>query len=173
MGKYNDDPITIFKKECIKIGILGPVEEGNSDIIDLLTQTFDENTLEGKINKAKSEYTKRKFETFCRKRFRSLVENSPANLGLDNELENRTSKHIEDIFKEYRGSIINAKTSTKEIITPKEIREKVFKEVKLSQDVPEFIGEDMRSYGPYKKGEIISIPLRNAEILIREKVAES
>jgi len=39
--------------------------------------------------------------------------------------------------------------------------------------VPEFIGEDMKSYGPYKKGEIVSIPLRNAEILIREKIAEN
>jgi len=31
----------------------------------------------------------------------------------------------------------------------------------------------MRSYGPFKKGEVISIPLRNAEILIREKLAEN
>jgi hypothetical protein len=173
MGKYNDDPITIFKKECIKIGILDFVGEDNNDIIDLLTNTFDENTLEGKIKKAKSEYAKRKFEAFCRKRFRSLVENSLDNSGPDNGLENRISKNIEDIFNQYRGSIINANTFTKETITSKEIREKVFKEVKLSQDVPEFIGEDMRSYGPYKKGEIVSIPLRNAEILIREKVAES
>jgi hypothetical protein len=58
-------------------------------------------------------------------------------------------------------------------VSIKEIREKVFKEVRLSQDVPEFIGEDMRSYGPFKKGEVISIPLRNAEILIREKLAEN
>lgn len=173
MGKYNDNPITIFKKECIKNGILDSVGEDNSDIIDLLTQTFDENTLEGKIKKAKSDYAKLKFESFCRKRFRSLVENSLDNYSPDNGLENRISKDIEDIFNGYRSSIINSKVSTKQIITPKETREKVFKEVKLSQDVPEFIGEDMRSYGPYKKGEIISIPLRNAEILIREKVAES
>ena len=36
-------------------------------------------------------------------------------------------------------------------VSIKEIREKVFKEVRLSQDVPEFIGEDMRSYGPFKR----------------------
>jgi hypothetical protein len=173
MGKYNDNPITIFKKECIKIGILDSVGEDNDDIIDLLTQTFDENNLEGKIKKAKSEYAKRKFKVFCRKRFRLLVENSFINSESDTELKNRISKTIQDIFDEYQANILNANTSTKEIIAPKEIREKVFKEVKLSQDVPEFIGEDMRAYGPYKKGEIVSIPLRNAEILIREKVAES
>ncbi|HII94670.1 MAG TPA: hypothetical protein HA367_02890, partial [Candidatus Methanofastidiosum sp.] len=101
------------------------------------------------------------------KRFRSIFEKSLENVGLDNELEIRISKTIQVLLNEYKSNILNVN------ISPKERREKVFKEVKLSQDVPEFIGDDMRAYGPYKKGEIISIPLRNAEILIREKVAES
>jgi len=167
MGKYNDDPINIFRKEYIKNGILDSNTEDNKDIIDLLSKTFDEDSLEGKIKKAKSEYTKMQFEAFCRKRFRSIFEKSLENVGLDNELEIRISKTIQVLLNEYKSNILNVN------ISPKERREKVFKEVKLSQDVPEFIGEDMRAYGPYKKGEIISIPLRNAEILIREKVAES
>jgi len=167
MGKYNDNPINIFRKEYIKNGILGSNTEDNNDIIDLLSKTFDESSLEGKINKAKSEYTKLQFETFCRKRFRSIVEKSLENIESDNELEIRISKTIQVLLNEYKSNILNVNISSKER------REKVFKEVKLSQDVPEFIGEDMRAYGPYKKGEIISIPLRNAEILIREKVAES
>jgi len=167
MGKYNEDPINIFRKEYIKDGILDSNGEDNKDIIDLLSQTFDEGSLEGKIKKAKSEYTKLQFENFCRKRFRSIFEKSLENVGSDNELENRISKTIQLLLNEYKSNILNVN------IPPKERREKVFKEVKLSQDVPEFIGEDMRAYGPYKKGEIISIPLRNAEILIREKVAES
>jgi len=85
----------------------------------------------------------------------------------ENKLENNISKNINDLFNEYKKNILNTDVSIKEI------REKVFKEVRLSQDVPEFIGEDMKSYGPYKKGEIVSIPLRNAEILIREKIAEN
>ncbi|KYC44999.1 MAG: hypothetical protein APG12_01507 [Candidatus Methanofastidiosum methylothiophilum] len=167
MGKHNEYPINIFRKECIKAGILETIGEDNKDILDLLSQSFDESTLEGKIKKAKSEYAKRKFEAFCRNRFRSIVDNSLDNLNIDNDLESRISKRIYELLNEYKGDILNTN------IRAKEVREKVFKEVKLSQDVPEFIGEDMRSYGPYKKGEIISIPLRNAEILIREKVAES
>lgn len=166
MGKYNDDPLNIFRKEYLKNGTLGSNGEDNKDIIDLLSQTFDEGSLEGKIKKAKSEYTKVQFENFCKKRFRSIVDKSIENVELGNELENRISKALQDLLNEYRNNILSVN------ISPKERREKVFKEVKLSQDVPEFIGEDMRSYGPYKKGEIISIPLRNAEILIREKVAE-
>lgn len=166
MGKYNDDPLNIFRKEYLKNGNLGSNGEDNKDIIDLLSQTFDEGSLEGKIKKAKSEYTKVQFENFCKKRFRSIVDKSIENVELGNELENRISKALQDLLNEYRNNILSVN------ISPNERREKVFKEVKLSQDVPEFIGEDMRSYGPYKKGEIISIPLRNAEILIREKVAE-
>lgn len=167
MGKYNDDPIHIFRKEYLKNGILDSNGEDNRDIIDLLSQTFDEGSLESKIKKAKSDYTKLQFENFCRKRFRYIVEKSLENVGSDNELETRISKTIQVLLNDYKSSILNVDISSKER------REKVFKEVKLSQDVPAFIGEDMRSYGPYKKGEIISIPLRNAEILIREKVAES
>ena len=166
MGK-NDDPINIFRKEYIKNGILGSNAEDNKDIIDLLSKSYDEDSLEGKINKSKSEYTKIQFETFCRKRFRSIVEKSLEDVGLDNELEIRISETIQVLLNEYKSNILNVD------ISRKERREKVFKEVKLSQDVPEFIGEDMRAYGPYKKGEIISIPLRNAEIFIREKIAES
>ena len=77
----------------------------------------------------------------------------------ESDFESNISKNIDDLFNEYMKNILNSDVSIKEI------REKVFKEVRLSQDVPEFIGEDMRSYGPFKKGEVISIPLRNAEIL--------
>ncbi|MCC7573205.1 MAG: hypothetical protein KO464_07420 [Candidatus Methanofastidiosum sp.] len=167
MGKYNDDPINIFRKECIKMGLIDSNQEDNKEILDLLTQNFYEDTLEGKIKKAKSDYAKMQFEFFCRKKFRYIVGESLGNSVSSNGIETKISKDIQDLLNEYKGNILDVK------ILAKDIREKVFKEVKLSQDVPEFIGEDMRSYGPYKKGEIISIPLRNAEILIREKVAES
>jgi DNA replication initiation complex subunit (GINS family) len=39
-------------------------------------------------------------------------------------------------------------------------------------DVPEkIIGADMRNYGPFVKGEIISLPAQNAEIMIRHGAA--
>ncbi len=167
MGKYNEDPINIFRKECTKLGILDSIEEDNWGIIELLTQTFDESSLEGKIKKARSDYAKLRFEKFYRKRFRLVVDRSIKNTELENELDDSISKSVNSLLNEYKEAIFGFNDY------PKERRQKVFKEVKLSQDVPEFIGEDMRSYGPYKKGEIISIPLRNAEIFIREKVAES
>lgn len=167
MVKDNDDPITIFRKECIRIGVLDTNREDSSDIFCLLDIISEGISLEDKIKKSKGDLAKLKFEFFCRKRFIEIIEKSFDDQYLDNDLELKLSKSMQDLFKEYKDNLLKINA------TPKKEREKVFKEVKLSQDVPEFIGEDMRSYGPYKKGEIVSIPLRNAEILIREKVAES
>jgi len=104
---------------------------------------------------------------FVEKKFERILQRSFENSEPENDLEFKIYKSIQELFNEYKANILNNN------IKQKEEREKVFKEVRLSQDVPEFIGEDMKSYGPYKKGEIVSIPLRNAEILIREKIAEN
>lgn len=162
MGKNNEESIDVFIKECIKKGVLESGEADKKNFIKLLTQSFDESSLEGKIKKAKSEYIKLQFENFYKKDFESVIEKTLKDDNLNSDL----SKNIKSLLDAYRKGILDVN------FTPNEVREKVFKEVKFSQDVPEFIGEDMRSYGPYKKGEIVSIPLRNAEILIREKFAE-
>ncbi|HOG73633.1 MAG TPA: hypothetical protein PLP47_01715 [Methanofastidiosum sp.] len=167
MGKDNDSPIIIFRKECIKIGILDNNREENSDIFCLLENIPEGITLEDKIKKFKSDRAKLQFESFCRKKFERILQRSFENSEPENDLEFKIYKSIQELFNEYKANILNNN------IKQKEEREKVFKEVRLSQDVPEFIGEDMKSYGPYKKGEIVSIPLRNAEILIREKIAEN
>lgn len=38
-------------------------------------------------------------------------------------------------------------------------------------DVPEISGVDMRSYGPFVKGEIASIPAKNADLMVRHGAA--
>ncbi|NMC76548.1 MAG: hypothetical protein GYA60_04560 [Candidatus Methanofastidiosa archaeon] len=168
MGKDNESPINIFRKECIRIGVLdNNGEENYKDVFCLFESINEDNSLETKIKKLKSDLAKEHFELFTRKRFLELIENSFEGFQPNNDFELKITKSIQDLFSQYKSNLLNIELKTEDQ------REKVFKEVKLSQDVPEFIGEDMRSYGPYKKGEIVSIPLRNAEILIREKVAES
>ncbi len=46
------------------------------------------------------------------------------------------------------------------------------KVVAFIEEVTAFLGEDMVSYGPFKAGDIASIPEKNAEILINSKKAE-
>ena len=42
----------------------------------------------------------------------------------------------------------------------------------FKEDVPEFLGVDLRKYGPFKKGDIAKIPEENAKILIESGKAE-
>ena len=62
----------------------------------------------------------------------------------------------------------------------KEKLEKIFKipkkeEVELvvfKEDVPEFVGADGKSYGPFKKGDIAKLPEENIKILIKRGIVE-
>lgn len=53
----------------------------------------------------------------------------------------------------------------------KKSKEEKLEEVVFMEDVPEFIGADMKSYGPFKKGEKAKIPRENAMLLIDAKKA--
>ncbi len=43
--------------------------------------------------------------------------------------------------------------------------------VKFTRDYPSFVGYDLETYGPFKTGELTSLPEANAAILIEQKVA--
>jgi DNA replication initiation complex subunit (GINS family) len=47
-----------------------------------------------------------------------------------------------------------------------------YSRVKITSDVPEFMGTDLETYGPFDEGEEVQIPEDNAEILINRGNAE-
>ncbi|MCX8158239.1 MAG: hypothetical protein N3D73_01080 [Candidatus Diapherotrites archaeon] len=44
--------------------------------------------------------------------------------------------------------------------------------VKILSDIPSFIGADMKTYGPFKKDQEISLPYEIAKLLIKKNVAK-
>ncbi len=42
----------------------------------------------------------------------------------------------------------------------------------FKDEVPEFVGSDMKNYGPFKKGDIAKIPEENTKILLEQKLVE-
>jgi len=50
--------------------------------------------------------------------------------------------------------------------------EEGYQVVKIISDVPEFMGTDLESYGPFEEGEEVQIPEDNAEILVNRGNAE-
>ncbi|MBI2085564.1 MAG: DNA replication complex GINS family protein [Candidatus Aenigmarchaeota archaeon] len=73
-------------------------------------------------------------------------------------------------FENILTSLKNFKQFREDVLEPK--INASLKVVALIEDIEAFLGEDMISYGPFKKGDIASIPGRNADILIEGKKAE-
>lgn len=47
-----------------------------------------------------------------------------------------------------------------------------YEKVKITSEVPEFMGTDLESYGPFEEGEKVEIPEENADILVNRGSAE-
>ncbi len=44
--------------------------------------------------------------------------------------------------------------------------------VEILSDIPEFVGSDMKEYGPFNKGNVVALPLKIAKLLSSRKLAE-
>ena len=55
---------------------------------------------------------------------------------------------------------------------PEEDVEEGYTQVKITSEVPEFMGTDLETYGPYEDGEQAELPEDNAEILVNRGNAE-
>ena len=42
----------------------------------------------------------------------------------------------------------------------------------FKEDAPEFVGSDMKIYGPYKKGDTANLPMDNAKVLLEKGMVE-
>ncbi len=95
---------------------------------------------------------------------------------------------LKEMFEEYSGEIdevlegsVSAKTpeidEEPEVEPdpepePEEEDEENGIEVKIVSQVPEFMGTDLESYGPFEEGEEVTVPEENAEILVNRGNAE-
>ena len=68
-----------------------------------------------------------------------------------------------------RGNYI--KNKPKEIKT-QEMPKNELKTVRITKEMPKFVGEDMTTYGPFKEEDIANLPSEIAELLIKNQRAE-
>lgn len=81
--------------------------------------------------------------------------------------EEKFFKQLVELLKFNREKTLNILTKkTKEKEEPK------LEKLKFTQDIPEFVGSDLKRYGPFKTGEEGEIPLENAELMIKTENAK-
>lgn len=80
--------------------------------------------------------------------------------------EEKMFKQLVELLRFQREKTLN--------ILSKKTKEKEDKLVKLkfTQDIPEFVGTDLKKYGPFKVGEEGEIPEDNAELMVKSENAQ-
>jgi DNA replication factor GINS len=68
-------------------------------------------------------------------------------------------------IKERRTNILNTVLQALE-------KEELASLIIFKEDVPEFVGSDLKSYGPFKKGDIAKLPEENMRVLIERGIVE-
>lgn len=51
-------------------------------------------------------------------------------------------------------------------------REKANAMIVIQSEMPQIVGDDLKSYGPFKPGEVVNLPKRSAELLVRRGLAK-
>jgi len=82
---------------------------------------------------------------------------------------------IED-EKEFFESAVNMMRTQRErvlnLLFKKTKENKDFEKIEFNEDIEEFVGIDLKKYGPFKKGDAADIPTENAKLLIKMKKAK-
>ncbi len=73
---------------------------------------------------------------------------------------------IVDTLKARRTNILN------KILEKEGAQKELATLVIFNEDIQEFIGSDMKTYGPFKKGDITKLPEENMNVMIKQGVAK-
>ncbi len=97
---------------------------------------------------------------------KALIASHTDDANLDNmaEQEKEFFKKLLKIIEEYNKHYINlfGKNESKNNLN----------KVKILKDVPTFVGTDMKEYGPFKEGDLVSLPEKVAKLFITRKIAK-
>ena len=172
----------IWKKERVnnQLQVLKPdfytelknfIEKLNED-----EKTLDQNTLKGKLLKNEIRRVKKiaseLLETRFHKILKAIIEDRSISLEILTKEEELTYEKIIEGFQFFEN--LNKKISNDRKINEKNSVHTIDKSkilIRLLKDVPLIIGIDMRSYGPFKKEDMASLPATNAELLISRDAA--
>jgi DNA replication factor GINS len=86
--------------------------------------------------------------------------------------ENLTAEE-KDFFDSIAGVVKSRRAVVLDGLLEKEgARRETAALVIFSEDVPEFMGSDMKAYGPFKKGDIAKLPEENMRVVVDQGVAK-
>jgi DNA replication factor GINS len=132
---------------------------------------LDKKTAKAYLLKIEEQNVKRMLNDLTKIRYRKLVEKTAEDKKLSMPLTTTEDKKIFELLSltESYQSFIKAmfQESTAELKVSHKMAV-----LRFLGEVPEIIGLDMKTYGPYKPEDVASIPIENAKILVKQGLAE-
>jgi len=111
-------------------------------------------------------------EDIFNRRERKIVTQAVNSARVGLTVENLTEEEKEffnqalDLIKTRREKML------KELLEKTEAKEEMATLIVFKETVPEFVGSDMKTYGPFQKGDIAKLPEENMRILLERGLAE-
>ncbi len=134
---------------------------------------LDEKTIRGKLLQREEENVGRLTEELVRTRYKK-ISNSVYSGG--SPLSSSMTQEEMSLFKKILDSYDSYHDLTKSLLQgqiPKETksRTKGLKVVRFIREMPQLIGSDLETYGPFRQDEIATLPDENARNLIKQGIA--
>lgn len=134
---------------------------------------LDNKTTKGKLIKIEFENVKKMIEEILRIRLEKILdtlksgEEIPKNyLAREERRIGEKTLPIAEYFQELTKNLFQGKLP--EASRGKE-RSKIV--IRFLRDVPAIVGVDLKTYGPFKKEDVASLPIENARVLVRQGLA--
>ncbi len=166
------------------------------DYITTLNRTpTDEDTLSGQLTRKEKEYANRMLRELTENRLRKIVTREAMGEPIDAQAmtpeEQRLHSNLRQLLTGYRqgadlpevndvpepakpakskpAKVKRKKPAPQPVIKPDEVELMV---VRFLQPIPAIMGIDMKAYGPFQPEELGTIPIQNAENLIKRGIAK-
>ncbi len=69
-------------------------------------------------------------------------------------------------------SLLESNTKNLESMFGEKEKKKELVKIEILQDVPTFVGTDMKEYGPFKKNDVVEVPQKISKLFISRKIAK-
>lgn len=131
---------------------------------------IDQKTLKASLLKKEMEHVKRATQELAHLRYKKLakklVKGETIPLDYLTTEEKEALKNFSNFGKVYQSfkQIINLKHESKQ--------ERKIVMLRFLGDVPAIVGLDLKAYGPFKAEDIASLPVENAEMLVKRGLAQ-
>ena len=162
---------------------LQPIQEGfYSEMTKYISQLreqshmLDTSSIKGRISQKEGEYAERLLKELSQMRLRKIVK---AELDGAAITGSSLSREESAFHADLRGVLSSHEERLKSILMGREPQIDAkppprtdHKVVRFLQAVPAIIGMDMETYGPFNPEDVVSLPIENAENLIRRGIAK-